>query len=113
MMPKVFQIGLIAAVALSLFTITRARTGPGPTWYRKASPPCQPRGMLAPRTSLSSSTAFPYESGSTGIRGTGIWSSGMRGAPAFDGYPGVLGSPAPFITLPRCTPRSLRNGPSG
>ena len=60
-----------------------------------------------------SSAAFAYPSGTTGMRGTARLSSGSRRAPRTLGHPGVLGSPSPLKTLPRCTPRGGRIGPSG
>jgi hypothetical protein len=110
---KVFHTSLYAAVARSSATRTRARTGPGPAWYRNGSPPCHGCGMAAPRTPASSFCAFPYEMGTTGMRGTRSESAGRRRAFAVLGQPGVLGSPVPLYTLPRCTPAAGRIGPSG
>jgi hypothetical protein len=47
------------------------------------------------------------------MRGTAIESPGSRRASAVLGQPGVLGSPVPLYTLPRCTPAAGRIGPSG
>ena len=56
---------------------------------------------LLPKLLESGIPSFPYEIGNTGMRGISICPTGMRRAFAVLGYPGVLGSPFGFITLPR------------
>jgi hypothetical protein len=101
MMPNVFQMGFIPSRAASVSTSRRAITGPGPMWYRKAMPPCHACGISRPRKSRMSSAAFACDNGMIGIRGVRMSLTGTLDAVGRLGQPGVLGSPAPFMKLPR------------